>query len=134
MPMYDYKYLLCSAQAMGNAGSEYTDDQVNFGVTTPAPNKGGQFGLHAVVTTVFATLTSGCILWIAHGASESPTTKHTGMFIAAADLTAGSHFYVPCGSVPLLQYARGYFEVVSENATGGAMTIWFGPPSPPGQD
>lgn len=127
MPMSDKLLYLCDAQALGNAGSEYTDDETNFGVTTPAANRGGKFGLHVVVTTAFATLTSGCIIWICHGASSSPTTKHTGMFIAVADLTAGAHFFIPCGSTPLLQYARGYFEVVSENATGGACDMWFGP-------
>lgn len=127
MPMYDYKYLLCSAQVLGNAGDEYTDDEVNFGVTTPNVNARNEFGMHIVVTTVFAGLDSGCIMFIAHGAATSPTTKHTGMFIPVASLVAGAHFFVPAGSIPLLQYARGLMDVVSENASGGAMTIWFGP-------
>jgi hypothetical protein len=126
MGMRDYKFQLCDAQVLGNAGDEYTDDEVNFGVTTPAVNMLGDFGLHMVVTTTYATLTSGAVLWIVHGASSTPTTLHTGMFIPVASLTKGAHFFVPCGNVPLLQYARGLFDVVSENATAGASTCWFG--------
>jgi hypothetical protein len=125
--MYDDLFELCVEQVLGNAGSEYTDDEVNFGITTPNVSAMNNFGLHLIVTTTFATLTSGAIMWIAHGAATSPTTKHTGMFIAAADLVAGSHFFIPCGNVPVLQYARGYFEVVSENATAGKATCYFGP-------
>jgi len=125
--MYDYLHLLCEDQVLGNAGDEYTDDEVNFGVTTPAVNKSGNFGLHMVVKTAYTGLDSGCILWIAHGAATAPTTKHTGMFIPVASLTLGAHFFIPCGSTPLLQYARALFEVVSENATAGASDIWFGP-------
>ena len=128
MPMYDYKYLLCEAQALGNAGDEYTDNEVDFGVTTPNVNAGGEFGLHMVVTTTYTTLTSGAILWICHGAATAPTTKHTGMFIPVASLVAGAHFFVPCGSIPLLEFARGLFDVVSENAGAGASTCWFGSP------
>jgi hypothetical protein len=123
----DAKYALCSAQVLGNAADEYTDDEVDFGVVTPAANLGGNFGLHMVVTTTFTGLDSGANLWTAHGAASSPTTKHTGMFIAVADLTAGSHFFVPCGSTPLLRYARGLFDIVNEVATAGAATCWFGP-------
>lgn len=127
MPMYDYKYLLTEAQAMGNAGSEYTTDEINFGVTTPNVNANGEFGLHMVVTTTYTDLDSGCIIWTTHGASTSPTTKHSGMFIPVASLVAGAKFFVPLGSIDLLQYARGYFEVVSESATLGNSTFWFGP-------
>lgn len=127
MGMYDYKYLICSAQAFGNAGSEYSDDELNFGIVTSGLNVGGQGGLHMVVTTAYTDLDSGCILWTVHGAATTPTTKHTGMFIAVADLVAGAHFFVPWGSTPLLQYARAYFEVVSENATLGNSTCYFGP-------
>ena len=127
MGMSDYKYALCDGQVLGNAADEYTDDEVNFGVTTPAVNMGGNFGLHMVVTTTYAGLDSGVILWTVHGASTAPTTKHTGMFIPVASLVAGAHFFVPCGNVPLLQYARGLFNIVSEVATAGASDIWFGP-------
>lgn len=127
MPMHDYKLLIADAQVLGNAADEYSDDEVNFGMAAPGVNKSGNFGLHMVVTTTFAGLDSGAILWIIHGAASSPTTKHTGMFIAAADLTAGKHFFVPCGSTPLLQYARGLFDIVSEVASAGAADLWFGP-------
>ena len=127
MPMYDDLFELCAEQVLGNAADEYTDDEVNFGVTTPNVNASGNFGLHMVVTTTYTGLDSGAILWIVHGAATTPTTKHTGMFIAVADLVAGAHFFVPCGNVPLLQYARGLFDIVSEVATAGKSTCWFGP-------
>jgi len=127
--MYDKLMLLCTEQVLGNAADEYTDDpgEINFGITTPAVNRGGNFGLHAVVTTAFTGMAEGAILWICHGAATTPTTKHTGMFVAVGDLKAGAHFFIPCGSTPLLQYARGLFDIVTNVATAGAMTMWFGP-------
>lgn len=127
MPMYDYLELLAEEQALGNAADEYTTNEVNLGFTTPYINRSGNFGLHMVVTTAYTGLDSGANLWIVHGAATSPTTKHTGMFIAVADLTLAAYFFVPCGSTPILQYVRGLFDIVSEVATAGASTIWFGP-------
>lgn len=128
MSMRDDLLYLATAQAFGNSGSEYTDDEVNFGVTTPALNKGNMFGLHMIVTTAYTDLDSGCIMWIVHGAATTPTTKHSGMFIPVASLVKGARFFVPCSlGVDILQYARGYFEVVSENATLGNSDVYFGP-------
>jgi len=130
MPIHDAKFRLCDAQVLGNAGDEYTDDEVNFGITTPAPNKSGKWGLHFVVTTAFTGLDSGANIWIIHGAATAPTTKHTAMFIPVASLVAGAHFFVEAGKgVDILQYVRGLFDVVSENATAGAGDMWFGPDS-----
>lgn len=126
MPMYDYKYLLHDDADLGHSGDEYTTNEVNFGVTTPAVNMGGKFGIHLVVTEAFTDLTEGAIVWICHGAATSPTTKHTGMFIPVASLTLGAHFFIPAGNIPLLQYSRGFFDVVSTNATLGEGTMWFG--------
>jgi hypothetical protein len=126
MGNYDYKYLLCEAQVLGNAADEYTDDDINFGMAGPGVNMGGQFGLHMVVTTTFTGLDSGAIIWTVHSASATPTTKHTGMYIPVASLVAGAHFFVPCGNIKLLQYARGLFDIISEVATAGAATMWFG--------
>jgi hypothetical protein len=126
MPTYDYKYLLHNDADLGHSGDEYSTNEVNFGVTTPNVNAGGKFGLHLVVTEAFTDLTEGVILWICHGASTAPTTKLSGMFIPVADLTLGAHFFIPCGSIPLLQYARALFDVVSTNATLGEGTMWFG--------
>lgn len=127
MGMADDKLYLCDAQVLGNAADEYTDDEINFGITTPGVNKSGNFGLHLVVTTTFTGLDSGANVWTVHGAATAPTTKHTGMFIPVASLVAGAHFFIPVGSTPLLQYARGLFDIVSEVATAGAADMWFGP-------
>ena len=123
----DDKLYLCDAQVLGNAADEYTDDEINFGMASPGVNKSGNFGLHFVVTTAFTGLDSGVNVWTAHGAATAPTTKHTGMFIPVASLVAGAHFFIPQGSTPLLQYARGLFDIVSEVATAGAGDMWFGP-------
>ena len=125
-PMYDFKNLICSAQVLGNAGDEYTDDEVNFGFASPNVGRGGKFGLHVVVTTTFTGLDSGANIWIAHGTATAPTTKSVGRFFAVADLIAGKHYFIP-GPHSILQFARGLFDVVSENATAGAATMWFGP-------
>jgi hypothetical protein len=126
MPMYDNLLLLHEDAIIGQAADEYTAAEQNFGVTTPAPNLSGNFGMHIVVTTTFTGSASGVIMWIVHGAATTPTTKHTGMFIPVASLVAGAHFFVPCGSIPLLQYARGLYDE-EEVSTAGKMTIWFGP-------
>ena len=126
MPIYDYKMLLASAQVLGNAGDEYSDEEVNFGVANPNLGRSGKFGLHVIVTTSFATLTSGAIIWIIHGAETAPTTKLVGRFFTAAQLAAGKHYFIPGGHT-LLQFARALFDVVTENATAGAATLYFGP-------
>lgn len=126
MPMYDYYYLLHNDADLGHSDSEYTTNEIDTEITNSKLNTGGKFGMHFVVTEAFTDLDSGVILWICHGAATSPTTKHTGMFIPAASLTLGAHFFIPCGNIPLLRYARGYFEKVSETATLGEGTIWFG--------
>jgi hypothetical protein len=126
MGMRDYKHMLCSAQVMGNAADEYTDDEVYSGVTTPAENQTGNWGLHMTVTTTFTGLDSGVIVWIVHGAATTPTTQHTGMFIPVASLVKGAHFFIPAGNVDLLAYKRGLFDIVNEVATAGAVDMWFG--------
>ena len=130
MPMSDARFWLADGQVLGNSGSEYSDDDINFGYAGPNINRGGGFGLHMLITTTYTTLDSGCILWIVHSASVTPTVRHTGTFIAVARMVKGNHFYVPCGSEPLLQYARAWFEVLSENAGAGASDLYFGPPGP----
>lgn len=124
MGMSDYKFLLGSAQAFTTDG--YSTDEVNFGVTNPNPALSGKFGLHVVVTTAFTGLDSGVNIGVVHGASTAPTTKHTFRFVAVADLTLGKHIFIPLGG-PLLKYARMQFDAVSEAATAGALTSWFGP-------
>lgn len=127
MPAYDYRFLLCDSQVLGNAADEYTDDEHNFGIANPGLVQGNMLGIHMVVTTTFTGLDSGAVLWLVHGASTAPTTKHTGMFIPVASLVKGAHFFVPIGSTAVLQYARGLFDIVNEVATAGAATIWIGP-------
>lgn len=127
MGLSDYLLRLCTAQVLGDAADEYTTDEVDFGEATPDVNSSGNFGLHMVVTTTYTGLDSGAIMWTVHGAATAPTTKHTGMFIPVADLVAGAHFFIPVGSTPVLQYARGLFNIVSEVATAGASTCYFGP-------
>jgi hypothetical protein len=128
MPIHDAKLRLADAQALGLAADEYSTDEINFGVTTPAPNKSGKWGLHFVVTTAFTGCASGAIVWIVHGAATAPTTKHTGLFIPVANLVAGAHFFIPAGKgIDILQYARGLFDIVSEVTTAGNADMWFGP-------
>lgn len=127
MPMSDKLMWLHDDADLGHAADEYSTDEVDFGVASPGVNKSGNFGLHMVVTEAFTDLDSGAILWIVHGAATAPTTKLTGMFIPVASLTLGAHFFVPCGSVAMLRYARALFDIVSESATLGEASLWFGP-------
>lgn len=127
MGMYDYKYVLAEEQVLGNAADEVTTNEVNFGVTNPNVGRSGMFGMHVVVTTTFTGLDSGCNMQILHGASSSPTTVCASRFFAVASLTAGKHYFIPAPP-SLLQYAAGNMDIVSEVATAGKMTIYFGEP------
>lgn len=130
MPMFDNLMMIHEDSDLGHAGSELMDGtytSVDTGITTSGINLGGKFGLHLIVTEAFTDLDEGCILWITHGASTSPTTKHTGMFVPVAALTLGAYFFVPAGTYPMLRHICGYFEVVSTNATLGEATAYLGP-------
>jgi len=125
--MYDYYYLLCSEQVLGNAADENADNEVNFGVTNPNVGRANMFGLHIIVTTTFTGLDSGVNIEIVHGAATAPTTVCASRFFAASALTAGKHYYIPAPP-SLLQYASANFNIVSEVATAGACTMYFGEP------
>ena len=124
MPMYDEKYELEDDTAFTT--DAYSTTEVNFGVTNPNVGRAGKFGMHVVVTTLFAGAASGIIFWVMHGAATAPTTKSVGRFMPVADLVAGFHFYVP-GPHTLLQYCRAWYDLVSEAATAGKVTVWLGP-------
>lgn len=130
MGMYDYLELLGEAQVVGDAADEYSTNEVDLGFAAPVPgiNRGNKFGLHAVVTAAFTGLDSGVYIWIVHGAATSPTTKHTCAYFSAAELTLGKKIFIPCAQgTDILRYARGLFDIVSETATAGALTWYFGP-------
>jgi len=127
MPMYDYKYLLCTEQVLGNAADENAENEVNFGVTNPNVGRSGMFGLHVIVTTTFTGLDSGVNLEIVHGASTGPTEVCASRFVAVANLTKGKHYFIPAPP-SLLQYASFNFNIVSEVATAGKITAYFGEP------
>ena len=127
MPMYEYKYLLADAQVFGNAADEASDNEVNSVVTNPNVGRSAMFGLHCIVTTTFTGLDSGANIQIQHGASTGPTTVCASRFFAASSLTAGKHYFIPAPP-SLLQYARMNFDIVSEVATAGAITAYFGEP------
>ena len=130
MPMYDYKYLLCTALAFMTAGDEYAytvGNVVNFGVTEPDLAKAGKFGAHIVVTTAFATTMTSCQIWIVHGDGATPTTKLSGRYFAIAQLSEGAHLYIPCAP-GLLQYASIFGAPTGGNPGTGNLTAWFGQP------
>ena len=127
MPMYDYLYLLCEAQVLGNAADENADNEVNFGVANPNLGKSGLFGLHVIVTTTFTGLASGASIEIVNGATTGPTTVIASRFFAVGSLVKGKHYFIP--APPLhLQFASANFNIVSEVATAGAATMYFGEP------
>ena len=127
MPMYDYDYLLADAQVLGNAADENATNEVNFGVTNPNVGRNSMFGLHVIVTTTFTGLDSGVNIEIVHGASTGPTEVCASRFFAVASLTKGKHYFIP-GPPSLLQFASANFNIVSEVATAGAATMYFGEP------
>jgi len=130
MPVYDYQFLLQSDTA--NTSEAVTTNEINFGVTSPGVNKSGAFGMHVIVTTTFTTSTS-VTFWILQGAATGLTTsstKHTGMDVPLAQLVKGAHFFVPMGSVPMLQFACGMFTPNGGSAGAGKTTIYFGDAEP----
>jgi hypothetical protein len=130
MGMSDYLLWLHGAPALGVAigqsGSEYSADEVDFEITTPGVEKSGNFGLHIQVTVSFTGMVSG-EFWIVTGAATAPTTGLSGRRFLLAQLTAGKHYFVPCAPGGLLRYARAYYEVVSTNPTAGLVCLYFGP-------
>ena len=132
MPLNDAKLKLCSAQVLGNAADEMCTDTLDLGITSPGiDGLGPSWGLHGIVTTTFTGLAESCFLGIIHSAADdlsAASVQHTKMFIPVASLVAGAHFFVPIGKgVPLKRYVGGVFDIVTNVATAGAMTCWFGP-------
>ena len=127
MPAYDNLFLLADDQVLGNSADENATNEVNFGVTNPNVGRSNMFGLHVIVTTTFTGLDSGVNIEILHGASTGPSTVLASRFFAVADLVAGAHFFIPAPGT-LLQYASANFNIVSEVATAGAATMYFGEP------
>ncbi len=127
MPMYDYKYLLCSEQVLGNAADENADHEVNFGVASPGVGNLGIMALHIIVTTTFTGLDSGVNIEVVHGANTGPTTVCASRFLAVAALVKGKHYQVLCPP-SMLQYASMNFNIVNQVATAGKITAYFGEP------
>jgi hypothetical protein len=130
MPMYDYKFLLDADHKAGANGNTNSQNEINFGVTSPDVGKGGKFGFHVVVTQAYTDLASGMIIWILHGAATSPDTKLIGRFLSVTQLAVlGAHYFIPAPPGTLLQFARLKHAPANENATLGKITTWFGPDS-----
>lgn len=131
MGMSDYLLWLHSkataaGTAIGQSGDEYSEDEVDFELTTPGIEKSGNFGLHIQVQTSFETMVD-CIVWIVTGAATAPTTKVIGRSFVLADLVAGKHYFIPCPRGAMLRYARALWDVVTTNPTAGKVSMWFGP-------
>jgi hypothetical protein len=122
--MYDYKYLLGSAQNIKDG--EYTTNEVDFGIATPNLGATGRFGLHGVVTTVLAGATEGVYVWVVHGAATAPTGELVGRYFALATLAAGYHFYIPIPRT-VLEFVRAKIEKHTSDVTTGNFTMWLGP-------
>lgn len=128
MGMYEYQFLVQedTANTVDAVGTNALDTQL----APPGWEKTGVNGLHVVVTTSFGNLTEGVNLTIVHSDSDDITTsstKHTSMFVAAADMTKGRHHFVPFGSIPLKRYVGFFFDAVSTAANAGKSTVYFGP-------
>ena len=113
---------------IGTTGSAYTATEVYFGYASPQSNigaGGAHMGLHVYVGTAFDSLTSAQIS-IVHGASTAPTTVLSSRTLTLAQLSAGSHYFIPMAPQNLA-YVRGYFAVTSSSPTAGTVFMSLGP-------
>jgi len=123
-PMSDYKFALNDKQAM--VDTNYTTDEVNFGVTNPNVGRSNKFGAHIIVTTAAGGATEGVYFEVHHGAATAPTTPHMRRYFTLAQLAAGKHYFIPCGQT-LLQYARVICSKHTTDLNAGNFQIYFGP-------
>ena len=126
MPIRDYKLGLNAITGQTMVDGNYSTDESYFGYADPNVGRGGKFGLHIVVITTYETLTSGGEIWVVHSTGGTSTERHMGRWFAVASLTAGKHYFLPCGH-SLKAYARAKFVKTTEDASAGALTLWFGP-------
>lgn len=122
MGMYEYKHLLHDDTDLGHSGTEYSTNEVNFGVSNP--NVRGM-SLYFVVTEAFNALTTA-VVGVVHGAATAPTTSLIERCIALADLDLAKQFEIPIPPTNL-QFMRAKFAVVGTNPTLGEGTLYFGP-------
>jgi hypothetical protein len=131
MGMSDYKLWLHGKATptvgvdIGHAADEYSEDEVDFGVTNPNVGAGGKCGLHFVINESFnANLTSAQV-WIVHGAATAPTTLLIGRYFLLAELVKGKHYFIPMPPTNL-QFVRAYFDLTGV-PTAGQVCMWLGP-------
>jgi len=93
---------------------------------------GRQLYLHFLVTTTFTGLASGLRLEVADDDNAGLTSRRILVqtaVLAISDLVAGARFTLPIwNSYPggaLQRYLAGYFGIVTEAATAGAVTSWI---------
>jgi hypothetical protein len=130
MPLNDYKLWLHGKAApttgvnISHSGDEYSEDEINFGVTNPNVGAVGNFGLHIEITEAFATMSVATVS-VVHGASTAPTTILVSRYFALADLTLGKHYFLPMPPTNL-QFVRAYWDTTT-NASTGMVNLWLGP-------
>lgn len=128
MPINDYKLRLDTDHKAAANGNTNSQAEVNFGLTTPGAEKGHKLAAHVMITQAYTAINSGMNLWVVTGAATAPTGKLVGRFLSKTQLgVLGAHYVIPIPPGSLLQYARLNHRCVSENATLGKMTTWFGP-------
>lgn len=128
MPMYDYLFLLDDDHKAGANGNTNSQNEINFGVTSPNVGKGGKFGAHIVITQAYTALNSGINIRVLHGAATSPDTVLVSRLFTQTEMgVLGAHYFIPIPPSTFLQYARLKHAPVSENGTLGKIQAWFGP-------
>jgi hypothetical protein len=123
--------------AIGHAASiEYSEGQLDFGLTYPRISCGGvPFGLHVLIMEAYAGNIASATIGIVHGASSTPATVLQSRTMVVAEMTLGNKIFIPMESMAQavlgtadMRYLAAFWTS-NATASAGKVCMWFGPPT-----
>jgi len=127
MGLGDEKLMFSEAQAILLAADEASTDHIDFQDEPHNLGVGTDLSLELVVTTTFTGLDSGMRVIFQSDEDDGFATdlqnNFTSRTLAVAELVAGARFIFPVPTDDLQRYVRGWYDLISEVATAGAVTL-----------